>query len=284
MIQVSHMSYTYAGAARPAVSDVSFDVAPGEIFGLLGPSGAGKSTTQKVLIGLLKGYEGAAGVFGRDVRAWGQDYYERVGVCFETPSHYLKLTALENLSYFRSLYSGATEAPREVLKLVNLEEDADKPAGRFSKGMSIRLNLARALLNKPALLFLDEPTAGLDPANARQIKNLIQAKQEEGVTIFLTTHNMALAEELCDRVAFIVDGQIRLIDTPRALKLRYGQRLIRVEYGADGHTQQKEYALDGLGENADFLDLLRHEPIQTLHTEETTLENIFIQVTGRSLT
>ncbi|HEV8191788.1 MAG TPA: ABC transporter ATP-binding protein [Ktedonobacterales bacterium] len=179
MIQVSHMSHAYAGAAQPAVSDISFNVARGEIFGLLGPSGAGKSTTQKVLIGLLKGYEGAASVFGREVRAWGQDYYGRVGVCFETPSHYLKLTALENLSYFRLLYSGATEAPHEVLKLVNLEEDADKPAGQFSKCMRIRLNLARALLNKPALLFLDEPTAGLDRANARQIKDPFRRRKRE---------------------------------------------------------------------------------------------------------
>jgi fluoroquinolone transport system ATP-binding protein len=119
--------------------------------------------------------------------------------------------------------------------------------------------------------------------NGRRVKELIQRRREEGVTVFLTTHNMALADELCDRVAFLVDGAIQLIDTPRALRLRYGRRVVRVEYGADGQRQSREYPLDGLGANDDFLLVLRGEHIQTLHTEETTLENIFIEVTGRSL-
>ena len=283
MINVHELNFTYEGGTKPAINTITFQVEKGEIFGFLGPSGAGKSTTQKILIGLLKGYQGKVTVFGRDLKTWGADYYERVGVSFELPNHYLKLTALENLEYFRSLYAGPTESPQKLLEMVGLSEDGDKRVSQFSKGMSIRLNVARSLLNKPELLFLDEPTSGLDPVNARQIKELIQRKKEEGVTVFLTTHNMAVADELCDRVAFIMDGSIKLIDAPRQLKLHYGKRMVLVEYGVNGSRQSREYALDGLGQNSDFLATLRTETIQTIHTEETTLEQIFIDVTGRSL-
>lgn len=283
MIEVQHLNFTYAGSAEPALKDINFSVEPGEIFGFLGPSGAGKSTTQKILIGLLKGYQGAITVMGRDLNTWGSDYYERVGVSFEQPNHFLKLTARENLNYFRSLYSGATEDARTLLEWVGLGDDGDKRVGQFSKGMRGRLTVARALVNKPKLLFLDEPTSGLDPVNARRIQELIRRKRDEGTTIFLTTHNMAVADELCNRVAFITDGAIQLIDTPRELKLRYGKRLVRVEYGINGSAQNSEFPLDDLGDNAAFLNLLRREHVQTIHTQETTLENIFIKVTGRAL-
>jgi fluoroquinolone transport system ATP-binding protein len=283
MIEVHDLSFTYAGATSPAIQSLNFQVKPGEIFGFLGPSGAGKSTTQKILIGLLRGYQGNIRVFGRDLKRWGADYYERVGVAFELPNHYLKLTALENLAYFRALYAGATEEPQTVLEWVGLAKAGQQRVGEFSKGMRMRLNLARALLHRPALLFLDEPTSGLDPVNARLVKELIQAKRSQGATVFLTTHNMQVADELCDRVAFILNGSLCLVDAPRALKLRYGQRSVLVEYGANGHRQQQDYPLDGLGDNPAFWQLLRHEPIQTIHTQETTLEEIFIQVTGGTL-
>jgi fluoroquinolone transport system ATP-binding protein len=283
MITVENLNFSYAGRTNPALKNINFNIDDGEIFGFLGPSGAGKSTTQKILIGLLKEYQGNIAVFGRDLKTWRSDYYERVGVSFELPNHYLKLTALENLAYFRSLYSGATEDPMTLLESVGLTEDANQRVGQFSKGMMNRLNVARSLLNKPKLLFLDEPTSGLDPVNAQRIKTLIQQKKAEGTTIFLTTHNMASADELCDRVAFIIDGEIKLIDTPRALKLRYGKRYVRVEYGINGHAQSEDYSLDGLADNRDFLNVLRDEAVQTIHTQETTLENIFIQVTGRTL-
>jgi fluoroquinolone transport system ATP-binding protein len=283
MLRVQNLNFTYPGAEEPALKNLSFDIAPSEIFGFLGPSGAGKSTTQKILIGLLKGYQGIVEVFGRDLKTWGSEYYERVGVSFELPNHYLKLTALENLTYFRSLYVGPTEDPRTVLEWVGLGTDANRRVGQFSKGMRSRLNIARALLHRPQLLFLDEPTSGLDPVNARQIKELIRQQQIEGVTIFLTTHNMAIADELCDRVAFIVDGAISLINSPRALKLQHGKQLVQVEYGANGHRCAETYPLEGLGANAAFLDILRTQVVQTIHTQETTLENIFIDVTGRRL-
>jgi fluoroquinolone transport system ATP-binding protein len=154
---------------------------------------------------------------------------------------------------------------------------------QFSKGMQGRLNLARALLHDPELLFLDEPTSGQDPVNARRIKELIRAQQQAGKTIFLTTHDMTVAEELCDRVAFIMDGRIELIDSPRALKLRYGQASVWVEYCTDQHTKRAEFALDGLADNATFQSVLRAGTLQTIHSREATLEDIFIRVTGHSL-
>jgi fluoroquinolone transport system ATP-binding protein len=227
MITVDHVTFAYAKTATPAVRDLNFQIAPGEIFGFLGPSGAGKSTIQKILIGLLKGYQGHISVLGRDLAAWRSDYYERIGVSFELPNHFLKLTALENLAYFGALYSHAPRTPQALLELVGLGDDGQLPVGQFSKGMKNRLNVARALLHDPQLLFLDEPTSGLDPTNARRIKELIAAQKQAGKTIVLTTHNMAVAEELCDRVAFIVDGQIRLIDTPARLSCVTARRRSR---------------------------------------------------------
>ena len=262
---------------------LDFGVARGEIFGFLGPSGAGKSTTQKILIGLLKSYRGKARVFGRDLSRWRSDYYERIGVSFEFPNHYLKLTGIENLRYFGSLYRRNTDSPETWLAAVGLEDSADVPVAQYSKGMKTRLGVARALLHEPELVFMDEPTAGLDPASARVIKHLIDAHRQAGTTIFLTTHDMATVDELCDRAAFIVDGKIKLIDRPRDLKLRYGSKQLKVEYLIDGGLQQREFGLEGLAENPEFLEILRTHDVQTLHTQEATLDEIFIQVTGRSL-
>jgi fluoroquinolone transport system ATP-binding protein len=283
IIQVEQLQFSYAGTQKPAVQQLSFQVAPGEVFGFLGPSGAGKSTTQKILIGLLQGYRGQATVFGRELSQWGSDYYEQIGVSFELPNHYLKLTAVENLHYFGALYQGKVRSPYELLELVDLDADGDMPVGHFSKGMKNRLSVARALLHDPPLLFLDEPTAGLDPVNARRIRDLIRAQQQAGKTIFLTTHDMMVAEALCDRIAFIIDGQIKVIDSPRQLKLAHGKAAVRVEYQVNGHLDTAEFELSNLGHNDDFLHLLRTRPVQTIHTQEATLDDIFIQVTGRSL-
>jgi fluoroquinolone transport system ATP-binding protein len=287
MINVQNLTYTYPMTHQPALRGLNFAIQPGEIFGFLGPSGAGKSTTQKILIGLLDGFDGSVTVMGRSVGDWGSDYYERIGVAFEQPNHFLKLTALENLRYFAALYSHPTLAPMDLLRSVGLEEDGNLLVGQYSKGMKNRLTVARALLNDPDLLFLDEPTSGLDPVNARKIKELIEAQKAAGKTVFLTTHNMAVADELCDRVAFLVDGQIRLIDTPHALKLQHGRRVVRVEYRNGTETKvgvkTRDFGLENLGSDAAFLGILRDQQIETIHTQEATLEDIFIQVTGRRL-
>ena len=285
MISVQNLTYTYPGAKQETLHGLNFEIAEGEIFGFLGPSGAGKSTTQKILIGLLKEYGGHVQVMNREVSQWGHDYYEYVGVSFELPNHYLKLTALENLSYFQSLYSGQTLDPMEVLSWVGLKEDADKRVSEYSKGMKVRLNVARGLLHKPKVLFLDEPTSGLDPVNARQIKDVILELRHRGTTVFVTTHNMMVADELCDRVGFITAGKISVIDAPSVLKKQYGKRNVRVEYlNGLQEIQHQEFPLDGLGDNREFINLLKSaHHIETIHTQETTLENIFIEVTGEEL-
>lgn len=284
MIKVQNLTYTYPGGKAPAVRGISFDVAEGEILGFLGPSGAGKSTTQKILIGLLKGYQGQVSILGRDLNQWGPEYYNYIGMSFELPNHYLKLTALENLQYFGSLYSAETQDPRRLLEMVGLLDDAGTLVGQFSKGMKMRLNFARSLLHRPRLLFLDEPTSGLDPVNARIIKDIVQDIRRQGTTIFLTTHDMTVADQLSDRVAFMVDGQIELIDTPKTLKVRHGRRQVRVEYANGGAgLADRTFELDDLGRNDDFIRLLQTQRIETIHSEETTLENIFIEVTGKEL-
>ena len=286
MIEARGLTFTYATANQPAVDGIDFEIPKGEIFGFLGPSGAGKSTTQKILIGLLREYRGQVTVLGEDLGGWGPDFYERVGVSFEQPNHYLKLTALENLAYFASLYSGSTEAPLDLLESFGLRDDRDTRVGEFSKGMRNRLNLARSLLNKPELLFLDEPTAGLDPVNAQRVKDIIEDRRQAGATVFLTTHDMSAADQLCDRVAFIVDGRISLVDSPRSLKLQHGRRAVRVEFVADSAAavEREDFDLDDLADNERFLEILRQGRIETIHTLEATLADVFINVTGRGLT
>jgi len=157
------------------------------------------------------------------------------------------------------------------------------PVSQYSKGMKCRLSIARSLLNAPEILFLDEPTTGLDPVSARRIKDLIREQREAGTTVFLTTHDMVVADELCDRVGFIVDGQIVLINAPRNLKLEYGVHRVRVEYLENGRTERREFPLDGLGGDAAFLNLIKHPELQTIHTLEATLEDVFIRATGKRL-
>ena len=162
-IRVRGLTFTYPKAREPAIRGMDFTVGRGEIFGFLGPSGAGKSTTQKVLIGLLRGHGGDVSVWGKGRKAWGPDYYERIGVSFELPNHYQKLTGLENLRFFASLYGGDTVDPMKLLDAVGLADDANTRVGKYSKGMQMRLTFARSLINDPELLFLDEPTRAWIP-------------------------------------------------------------------------------------------------------------------------
>jgi fluoroquinolone transport system ATP-binding protein len=283
LINVAGLRFAYPASTAEALRGLSFDVRAGEIFGFLGPSGAGKSTTQKVLTGVLQRYSGTVRVFGRDLSALGRDYYERIGVSFEFPSLYGKLTGVENLDFFRRLYRGPTEDTEPLLARVGLSEAAHRRAAGYSKGMKMRLGLCRALVNRPSLLFLDEPTMGQDPGNARLVKDLILEQRGRGATVFLTTHDMTVAAELCDRVAFIVSGQIVLVDEPRSLMVRHGRRTVRVEFRDNGTVRAREFELDGLGMNAEFLALLQERPIETIHTLDATLEDVFLTVTGARL-
>lgn len=284
MIHVRGLQYTYSGADQPALCGLDFSVENGEVFGFLGPSGAGKSTTQKVLIGLLDDYTGEVTVFDREVREWDTGLYERIGVSSETPNLYRKLTGRENLELFASLYGGATRDPFDLLQRVRIAEAADRRVGTYSKGMRMRLNFVRALIHDPELVFLDEPTAGIDPGNARVVKAVIEDLNQQGTTVVLTTHDMTVADHLCDRVGFIVDGTLPVVDAPRTLKLEHGDPTVRVEYRTDGALTERTFPLNGLGDDEAFQDLLRSGEVETIHTTEATLEDVFIEVTGVELT
>jgi fluoroquinolone transport system ATP-binding protein len=285
VIRVRGLTFTYPKSTEPAVRGMDFSVGRGEIFGFLGPSGAGKSTTQKLLIGLLRGHGGEASVWGKDPLAWGPDYYQRIGVSFELPNHYQKLTGLENLRFFASLYAVDTLDPMELLDAVGLGDDANTRVSKYSKGMQMRLTFARSLINDPELLFLDEPTSGLDPVNARKVKNIVLDLKARGRTVFLTTHDMATADELCDRVAFVVDGEIVAMNTPAELKIARSQRVVRVEYrGSNGALETAEFGMDGLADDPGFHAVLRENQVATIHSREASLDDVFVEVTGRRLT
>ncbi len=224
-------------------------------------------------------------VWGRDPLDWGPDYYQRIDVSFELPNHYLKLTGAENLRFFASLYEGDTLNPRYLLEAVGLGDAADIRVGQYFKGMQMRLTFLRSLLNEPELLFLDELTSGMDPVNARTVKNMILDLKARGRTVFLTTHDMATADELCDRVAFVVEGRIVALDEPAELKIARSQRLVHVQYRSpQGTLTTAEFPLDGLAEEPAFHAVLRDHHVETIHTREASLNDVFVDVTGRSLT
>ena len=185
---------------------------------------------------------------------------------------------MENLDFFKQLYKQTIDV-EPMLKRIGLWDDRDKKAGEYSKGMKIRLNFVRAMLNNPKMLFLDEPTNGLDPVNARIIKDMILEFRQQGGTVFLTSHIMNDVDELCDRVAFIIDGKLQEVDSPRSLKLKYGKRTVKVEYKEEGQLVKREFTMDAI-KTPTFFELLQNKDIETLHSGETTLEEIFIKVTG----
>ena len=281
MIQVNHVSHDYEGKGTLAVSDISFSVEPGSIFGFLGPSGAGKSTIQNIMTGLLKLQTGEVLYGERSVRELDKRFFNQIGVSFEQSNLYASLTGLENLRYYAALFSVPTIQPMELLERVGLREDANKRVSNYSKGMRQRLTVARALINRPDYLFLDEPTSGLDPRTAVGIRELIQEQKARGAAVFLTTHNMELADTLSDTVAFLYGGVIAACDTPEALKRRYGRRDVRVRYRENGEELERTFPLD---DRAALTQFLTTADIVKLHSQEATLEEIFLQVTGRELT
>lgn len=281
MIKVNELSYTYPGAVYPVLKNISFDIHEGEIFGFLGPSGAGKSTTQKIIYKLLNGFHGNIEVNGKLLNQWGKEYFEHIGVGFELPNHYLKLTARENLELFASFYpKDRIQDFNQLFELVGLEASINQKVEEYSKGMKMRLNFIRAIMHNPDILFFDEPTAGLDPVNAIKIRNHIKELKKQRKTIFITTHNMNTADELCDRVSFIVDGELQLTDIPALLKHKHGKNMVKVEL-KNGKTA--EFALDDLGVNKRFIDFIQYKEIQRINTMEATLEEVFIQITGKAL-
>ncbi|MCD6322209.1 MAG: ABC transporter ATP-binding protein [Clostridiales bacterium] len=283
MISVKNLSHMYSNNKKLAVNNISFEVAKGETFGFLGPSGAGKSTTQGILTGLLKQQSGEVSVAGYDTMKVDNKRFNKIGVSFEQSNVYGKLTAKENLEFYAKLFDVPTRDALELINLVGLEGKENDRAETFSKGMKHRLTFARSMINNPELWFLDEPTTGLDPTIAATIKDIIKGKTIEGTTAFLTTHNMYIADELCDRVAFIIDGEIVLVDTPKNLKLQYGQKLVDIEYINEGMVVKETLKTIDEQDRLRIGEIVNKYEIQTMHTKEATLEEIFIKVTGRRL-
>jgi fluoroquinolone transport system ATP-binding protein len=283
MIQVNNLQFTYKKTQKEAIQNMCFDVTKGEVFGFLGPSGAGKTTTQRLIIGLLRNYTGKIEVLGKERNQWGKNFYEQIGVAFDFPNLYTKLTAKENLQLIGSYYKNNSENPEKLLDRVGLLPEKDVRVENFSKGMKMRLNFVRSIMHNPNLMFFDEPTSGLDPVNAHVIKEIILEQKKAGKTVFLTTHNMTVAEQLCDRVAFIVEGKIVNIGSPKDLMIEHGKRLVKIEYQMNGDICEQSFELTDLGDNPDFLNILRNSKIKTIHSCEATLEDIFIKLTGRSL-
>jgi ABC-type multidrug transport system ATPase subunit len=281
-ISVQDLRHSYGDLE--AVKGITFDVAPGEILGFLGPNGAGKSTTIKILTGQLRPSGGRATVLGMDVRAGDPAMQARIGVCFEEKNLYLAMTARENLEFFAALYGIREPDARGVLRRVGLADRADDRVATYSKGMRQRLMISRAFINRPDVLFLDEPTDGLDPATAAAIRTTIQQEADRGVAVLLTTHDMAEADQLSDRVAFLNDGEVVALDTPQELKLRHGTRAVKVRLRDGDGAREEIVPLGGTGGSpARLAELAASPDLLTMHTEEATLEHIFIRLTGRGL-
>jgi fluoroquinolone transport system ATP-binding protein len=281
MIEVENLVFKYPKNDSPTLKGLSFNVDKGEVFGFLGPSGAGKSTAQKVLYKILKGYKGNVKIDGKDLSQWGSNYLEKIGVGFELPNHYLKLTGRENLNLFASFYkTKRNKSIEELYEMVDLSEAIDKPVEAYSKGMKMRLNFIRAIQHNPDILFFDEPTSGLDPVNAHKIKQHILDLKSEGKTIFVTTHSMEAADDICDRVALIVDGELEITDTPKNLKKQFGKEALSVELN---NGEQMEFPLKKMGFNEEFLTFIKKDEVKRIHTQEATLEEVFISVTGKAL-
>lgn len=277
--EINSLNFAYSSKRGNVLHDISLKIPKGSIFGLLGPSGAGKSTTQKILIKLLNDYQGDVRFFGQSLNELGQAYYERIGVGFEMPVHFNKLSGYENMKFFASLYQRHIDFEKLMIR-VGLGNAMHQQVGQYSKGMKMRLNFVKALLNDGDVLFLDEPTNGLDPANARILKDIILEEKAKGKTIIITTHLMGDVEELCDEVAFIANGKLLESSNPKALKLKYGVREIKVEYQEKEGLKQHVFPMEKLASDAFFQQLIQEDRIVTMHSQETSLDKIFILITG----
>ena len=263
-----------------AVDGVTFTVAEGEIFSLLGHNGAGKTTTIKMLTGRARPSAGSAKVFGYDVVEQRQHLKPLINLVSEDQNLYERMTGRDILAFFASLYGEPAAVAGELLAKVGLTDAARRRVKTYSNGMKQRLLVARALVNNPKVLFLDEPTAGLDPASAREVRNLVKSLSRAGTTVFLTTHYMEEADELSDHVAFMRDGKIVALDSPRELKLRYGDRSAKVLLRSRAEIV---IHLDDAADAARLDQWMRSDQVLTVHSQEGTLEDVFIALAGRPL-
>jgi len=280
-VSAEELSFSYG--ETEAVRGISFEIAPAEIFGFLGPNGAGKTTTIKMLTGQLRPKGGSVRIMGRDVGRDDPVTQAQIGVCFEEKNLYDAMSGEENLRFFASLFEVDGVDTDALLQRVGLADRAGDRVGSYSKGMRQRLMVARALVNQPSVLFLDEPTDGLDPVSSKAIRAVIREEAERGAAVLLTTHDMWEADELSHRVAFINEGRIYAIDTPENLKLQHGERSVKVRRRDGAGVHEVSVALDDPGAGDELRKAVQAEGLMTIHTEESTLENIFVEMTGRAL-
>jgi ABC-2 type transport system ATP-binding protein len=280
-IDVHGIRFSYRDVT--AVDGISFSVAPGEIFGFLGPNGAGKSTTIKMLTGQLRPGDGSIDILGMPMPGRREEIQARLGVCFEEKNLYLNMTGRENLAFFARLFAIEEFEPETLLERVGLLTRVDDRVSEYSKGMRQRLMMARALINRPDVLLLDEPTDGLDPVSGIAIRDLVREEAARGAAVLLTTHDMHEADTLSDRVAFINQGKILAIDTPENLKLRHGRRSVRIRARSGDGVEEAVIDLDEDGAEDRIREAVSVEGLMTIHTEEATLEDIFVEYAGRGL-
>jgi ABC-2 type transport system ATP-binding protein len=293
VIQVSELTKRYGPpeSGLLAVDHISFQVHQGEVFGFLGPNGAGKTTTIRMLAGLSQPTMGQARILGLDRSSDLPQIKKRIGVVPEASNLYDELTAVDNLIFSMQLY-GVPRNERasradELLAHFRLADKRDTPFAKLSRGMKRALTIAAALAHRPALLFLDEPTTGLDVLSARNLRQMIAGLRDEGVTVFLTTHNLEEAERLCDRIALLVRGRIVALDTLAGLKTQVqGAAAVEVTLQeGDGATETRRLVGDepaSLVREAMALTESEGRRLLAIHTIQPTLEDVFVQLTGLS--
>ena len=265
---------------KTVLSGINIDIPKGKIFGLLGPSGAGKTTLIKILTGQLEYDRGRVRTLGKDVKNLTGEDKKKIGIMMDQFGVYERLSCYDNLKIFANLYKIPASRIYENLELVGLGDAAKKSAFDLSKGMRVRLQLARVFMLSPQILFLDEPTTGLDPMTQKKIHNIILSKKKAGCTIFLTTHNMEEAAKLCDTVALLNDGVIVDSGTPEGICRKYNhQKKINIHLSTGDDI---ELAHDA--EAASEIEILLSEGLlETIHSSEPTLETVFLELTGRKL-
>ena len=259
---------------KTALNQIQFNVDKGEIFGFLGPSGAGKTTLINILTGQLKADEGTTQLLGKDTKDLTPEDLARIGLVGDSSGYYEKLSLEKNLIVYAKIYGLPNSRVDEVLEQVGLLESKKTIAEKLSTGMRQRMFLARALLNRPELLFLDEPTSGLDPMTSKKIHRLLEELKAAGTTIFLTTHDMVEATELCDRISLLNQGDLVEIGTPGDIIQKYNKEK-RVKVIFRDHSEQV-MAFEDLKDQ----DMTQ---VELIHSMEPTLEDIFIQLTGEKL-
>lgn len=259
---------------KTALNQIQFNVDKGEIFGFLGPSGAGKTTLINILTGQLKADEGTTQLLGKDTKNLTPEDLTRIGLVGDSSGYYEKLSLEKNLIVYAKIYGLPNSRVDEVLEQVGLLESKKTIAEKLSTGMRQRMFLARALLNRPELLFLDEPTSGLDPMTSKKIHRLLEELKAAGTTIFLTTHDMVEATEMCDRISLLNQGDLVEIGTPRDIIQKYNKEK-RVKVTFVDHSVQV-MAFEDLKDQ----DMTQ---VELIHSMEPTLEDIFIQLTGEKL-